>query len=210
MSNCMKRVKAIEDAGIILKQHRDEIEFTYKCIRDGRHSFPLLIKTFVEIGALAGASLYVYGGLLAPGGRAIGIDDGKRGHKTRSNLKRSMQMLKADGYDPHWVRGNSHKPETRAALEDILQDRPIDFLHIDGDHSADGSRQDWEMYGPLVRKGGIVAFHDVRGKAPCHVDETWRTITDSGALTRVICCGPFRIPNGKKLHKSCGIGIVYI
>jgi len=35
-----------------------------------------------------------------------------------------------------------------------------DFLFIDGDHERDGVEGDWRMYSHLVRKGGIVAFHD--------------------------------------------------
>lgn len=36
-----------------------------------------------------------------------------------------------------------------------------DFMFIDGDHSLDGVTLDWDMYSDVVRKGGIVAFHDV-------------------------------------------------
>jgi hypothetical protein len=34
-------------------------------------------------------------------------------------------------------------------------------LFIDGDHTYEGVRRDFEMYSPLVRKGGIIAFHDI-------------------------------------------------
>lgn len=37
---------------------------------------------------------------------------------------------------------------------------PFDFAFIDGDHSYEGVRADWHAYSPLVRPGGIVAFHD--------------------------------------------------
>jgi cephalosporin hydroxylase len=33
--------------------------------------------------------------------------------------------------------------------------------NIDGDHSYEGALQDWKMYAPLVRKGGLIAFHDI-------------------------------------------------
>jgi hypothetical protein len=35
------------------------------------------------------------------------------------------------------------------------------MLFIDGDHTYDGVRQDYEMYAPLVRPGGLVGFHDI-------------------------------------------------
>ena len=44
-------------------------------------------------------------------------------------------------------------------------DRPIRLLFIDGDHSYEESRKDFELWSPFVVAGGIVAFHDV-GNAP--------------------------------------------
>lgn len=38
---------------------------------------------------------------------------------------------------------------------------PYDWLFIDADHHEQAVRRDWKLYGPLVRAGGLVAFHDV-------------------------------------------------
>ena len=46
-------------------------------------------------------------------------------------------------------------------IKAILKDNKVDFLFIDGDHSHEGVKKDFEMYSPLVRKGGIIAFHDI-------------------------------------------------
>jgi predicted O-methyltransferase YrrM len=40
--------------------------------------------------------------------------------------------------------------------------QPIDLLLIDGDHSENGVRRDWEQWSPFVVPGGIVIFHDAR------------------------------------------------
>jgi predicted O-methyltransferase YrrM len=37
----------------------------------------------------------------------------------------------------------------------------VDFLFVDGDHSLEGVTRDYELYAPLVRPGGVVAFHDI-------------------------------------------------
>jgi hypothetical protein len=37
----------------------------------------------------------------------------------------------------------------------------VDFLFIDGDHSYEGVKKDFEMYSPLVKSGGLIAFHDI-------------------------------------------------
>ena len=34
-------------------------------------------------------------------------------------------------------------------------------MHIDGDHSYEAARSDFYTYGPLVRKGGLIVFHDI-------------------------------------------------
>ena len=37
----------------------------------------------------------------------------------------------------------------------------LDFLFIDGDHTFAGVQQDFESYRSLVRRGGLIAFHDI-------------------------------------------------
>jgi predicted O-methyltransferase YrrM len=56
-------------------------------------------------------------------------------------------------------------------------DRPIDLLFIDGDHSVEGARLDWDTWSPWVVQGGLVALHDASTTAP-GVDED---------------CGPARV-----------------
>jgi predicted O-methyltransferase YrrM len=61
----------------------------------------------------------------------------------------------------HLIRGDSHAPATLARTKRVLRGEPLDFLLIDGDHTYDGVRRDFEDYGPLVRAGGLIAFHDI-------------------------------------------------
>lgn len=61
------------------------------------------------------------------------------------------------------IEGDSHEASTLTALSQVLADRPIDVLFIDGDHTYLGVRLDFEMYAPLVRSGGLVVLHDI-----CH------------------------------------------
>jgi MMP 1-O-methyltransferase len=39
---------------------------------------------------------------------------------------------------------------------------PVDVVFIDGDHTREGARLDWELWSPHVRQGGVVVFHDAR------------------------------------------------
>jgi predicted O-methyltransferase YrrM len=40
--------------------------------------------------------------------------------------------------------------------------RPVGLLWIDGDHTPEGVRRDFEAWEPFLRPGGTVAFHDAR------------------------------------------------
>jgi len=42
----------------------------------------------------------------------------------------------------------------------LLREKPIDFLHLDGDHSGPGLTLDCQLWVPHVRSGAAVAFHD--------------------------------------------------
>jgi Methyltransferase domain len=42
----------------------------------------------------------------------------------------------------------------------------VDLVFVDGDHSPDGVREDWEVWHPHVRPGGTMAFHDARLDQP--------------------------------------------
>jgi len=37
----------------------------------------------------------------------------------------------------------------------------LNFLFIDGDHSYEGVKKDWNLYKQFLKKGSIVAFHDI-------------------------------------------------
>lgn len=65
----------------------------------------------------------------------------------------TMDMF--DGVE--FILEDSHSPK---ALEQAQKFAPYDFLFIDGDHTREGVKMDYDMYAPLVRPGGVVAFHD--------------------------------------------------
>ena len=86
--------------------------------------------------------------------------------------------MKKPGQTVHAVTGSSHDSTTLDLVKTIFAGAPIDVLFIDGDHSYEGVKQDYEMYRSLVRPGGIIAFHDIIHTKfeNCHVDVFWREL----------------------------------
>jgi len=79
----------------------------------------------------------------------------------------------------HLLRADSHLPETLERVRNLTAGASIDFAFIDGDHTYHGVKQDFEMYAPLVRPGGLIAFHDIlpRSDEPgIEVDRFWNEV----------------------------------
>lgn len=65
---------------------------------------------------------------------------------------------------------DSHLQDTLQAVKEHLGDKQVDFLFIDGDHTYEGVKRDFELYSPLVREGGIIALHDIALNEPKWVE----------------------------------------
>jgi cephalosporin hydroxylase len=91
----------------------------------------------------------------------------------------------------HTVFGDSHKESTKKLVQDCLAGRKVDFLFIDGDHSYEGVKRDYELFKDLVRPGGYIAFHDVvphtRPRVfKSEVDKLWDELKPSFKHTEII------------------------
>jgi predicted O-methyltransferase YrrM len=129
---------------------------------------------------------------------AEGVFGGRRAYKRRARLYRA---LGSPDQRIVFIAADSHREQTRRAAEDSLFGRPVDVLFIDGDHTRAGVEADFRMYSPLVRKGGLVAFHDiVPGPAENvgGVPEFWESIRDADSLELV----------DDWAQGGCGIGVL--
>lgn len=125
------------------------------------------VRTILEIGTANGGTLYTWCRYLDTVSDVISIDlpQGEFGGgypEDKTKVYRSF----AGSKNLHFVRGNSHDEHIYEHVRaDILGSKidedGIDLLFIDGDHTYEGVRQDFEMYRKLVNEGGIVAFHDI-------------------------------------------------
>lgn len=76
-------------------------------------------------------------------------------------------------------------------------------MFIDGDRTYQGVKQDFQMYSPIVKKGGIVAFHDIVKHDPtsgCEVNKFWNEIKPSFKHLEII---------ENQDQKWAGIGVLY-
>jgi predicted O-methyltransferase YrrM len=122
-------------------------------------------RTIVEIGTSMGGTLYLWTRLARADAVIVSIDlpGGQFGGGYSPLRSPVYRRFARERQKLHLMRADSHASSTLAQVESLLCGERIDFLFIDGDHTYEGVRQDWEMYSPLVRPGGLVVFHDVAG-----------------------------------------------
>ena len=115
----------------------------------------------VEIGVAEGGSAWEAAQVMRPGGRLYLIDPYFRARlpiMSPTEVVARCLVRSVARCDVHWIRQFSHLARPSWTM-------PIDFLFIDGDHSYDGVRKDWDDWTPLVREGGRVALHDAHPEA---------------------------------------------
>jgi cephalosporin hydroxylase len=65
-----------------------------------------------------------------------------------------------------FVWGNSVMADTKETVCEVIDEKQVDMLFIDGSHKYTFVEADFNHYEPLVRSGGIIAFHDTIGRGP--------------------------------------------
>lgn len=120
-------------------------------------------KVVLEIGTANGGTLFLFTRVASEDATLISIDlpggvFGGGYPLWKIPLYKSFALPNQKIY---LIRDDSHSPSTLKKVQQILDGRKVDFLFIDGDHSYEGVKKDFEMYSPLVREGGIIAFHDI-------------------------------------------------
>jgi len=153
------------------KQFLENIEVNWKDqkldeiteeIRILRESSPA---TVMEIGARAGAWLYMVGGSIAASGSTLFSVD----IKPKDKLKEVRDKLAEEGYRVPFLKGNSLDSNIVRQIHSMFKVDSVDVLHIDGDHTK--PREDFNNYKDLVRPGGFIVFHDA-------VAPNWPKITE--------------------------------
>lgn len=149
----------------------------------------------VEIGCLYGGTLKLWIDCLVdlPQSIVVGIDPEVQ--KVEQYLHdRRLTLIKAYSKDAK-------------AINEVEKLSPIDVLFIDGDHSYEGVKGDFLVYGEFVKKGGLIILHDIVTFRPeVGVPRFWQEINlgwyGNYQTEEIVGKHTEEIPGG-------GIGVIY-
>ncbi len=65
------------------------------------------------------------------------------------------------GFHYEFISGDSTDINTITSVEKFA---PYDFLWIDGGHTYEIAKSDWDNYSPMIRPGGLIGVHDVKAQ----------------------------------------------
>jgi predicted O-methyltransferase YrrM len=163
-------------------------------------------KFILEIGTSRGGTLFLLTRVSRPDATIISIDLLTNKYDSEypwwktsfyKTLARNKQRI-------HISRKDSHLESTLNDVKTVLKGNKLDFVFIDGDHRYDGVKKDFEMYHKLVRKGGLIAFHDIcktPNEVRCEVEKFWSEIKNSYENVEII---------EEKNQKWAGIGVLRV
>ena len=129
------------------------------------------LKTILEIGVRHGTSTNAF---------LLGIEERKHPEKTHLysiDIKDTSSVL--DRFLGE-ERFNTLKSFWTLIVNDskkVEWNKEVDVLFIDGNHTYEGAKADYERYMPFVKRGGIILIHDVLAtKYQEEVGRFWREI----------------------------------
>lgn len=184
---------------LITSQRQYELDQLIRVYQETRPRYVL------EIGTQEGGTLYQWIKHAEPGAVIVNVDI-LQNQPENNNLLERWHSWRRDDIELYSVIGYSQEPVT---IETVKKHLPhgIDFLFIDGDHTYQGAKADFEIYGQMVNDGGAIAFHDLMTpkngiQNHIQVGRLWREIQHAGYVTEEIWCAPD--PDWG------GIGVIYV
>jgi len=140
-------------------------------------------KRLVEIGVWHGVTTCCLRSAMAPDGFLLGVDPfpvGRLGFSAQRYIAR-REVTRIQSGSMRWARLTGVEAAHGYASSG---GKPVDFVFIDGDHTVEGLRGDWQAWSPLVTQGGIVALHDSCSSQTRQIDDAGSAIFTREAILR--------------------------
>jgi cephalosporin hydroxylase len=203
MTSDLELERIINDAfALYMPQIRSEIIQLAEFVRNHRGStLKEAPYNILEIGTKYGGTFYIWNKLNPGPGINISIDmndGGQHGGISELDMDKRDLWFQERFDNAYFIRGDSHNEHIQFHCRyrlhrnrenqnngvwdrSVFDERDIDFLFIDGDHTLKGVKRDYDMYSPFVRPGGIIVFHDIvisdhHHSRNVHVGEFWNEI----------------------------------
>lgn len=117
-----------------------------------KYSVNLSPKVICEIGVERGGTSFLFSNCFPSAEKIIGID----------LVQKNGPLLKfLSSSENFYIEGFSSSEKVLKQVHKVLGGQDIDLLFIDGDHSYEGVKLDFDKFLPLVGENGIIAFHDI-------------------------------------------------
>jgi predicted O-methyltransferase YrrM len=163
-------------------------------------------KYVLEIGTAGGGSLFMLTQVIENDALLISIDlpNGEFGGGYPENRISLYKSFARSTQNIKLIRQNSHSQESLKSVKSILGGNKLDFIFIDGDHSYEGVKKDFDLYAPLVKKNGIIAFHDIVDGLPQNVGGVptfWKQLKEKHRHTELV---------SDWNQGGYGIGVIYL
>jgi len=159
----------------------------------------------IEIGTGHGGTLWAWCRVAAPDAHLVSVDLPGGPFGGGEYVRTRVQAYGRKRQTVTLIEGDSSAPETLVAVMRAVAG-PVDFLFIDGDHNYSGVSSDYAMYSPLVRAGGLIAFHDIvpgHAENVADVPQFWRELARSKKREIIDDVG-----SGGSPIKGYGIGLI--
>jgi predicted O-methyltransferase YrrM len=124
------------------------------------------------------------------GGSTVGISRFCQNLTTiDANKMRFNRNVISEKCDYEYISDTSFSPSVKEAIYKKYNN--LDLLFIDGDHTYEGVKKDYENFSPLVKSGGMIAFHDIvdseyHRSVNCYVSKYWNEIKQNKNYVELI------------------------
>ena len=156
----------------------------------------------LEIGSSFGGTLRRMASVMTKGSLIVSVDlpvdSTPKFLNPQDSLKDTCRKIGLLGGHVELFMGNSH---SKQVVEAVRAYGPFDFGFIDGDHSYQGMKEDWENYGPMCK---VVGFHDIAGALP-DCQKCWQEIKALGYRTEEFVSGESPVFGIGIVHREEGI-----